>query len=117
MTSKTLERVVARQLIDYLNAAYLPPDVQSAYRAHHKTETAVLKVLAHILRAVDSGDLAAHAMLDLSAAFDTVDHEILFSHLKKSHSLGDVFTICSSLTSAGDSRLFLAEDLNQHRPC
>ena len=52
--SKTLERVVARQLIDYLNAAELLPDVQSAYRAHHSTETAVLKVLSDILRAVDS---------------------------------------------------------------
>ena len=86
--SKTLERVVARQLIDYLNAAELLPDVQSAYRAHHSTETAVLKVLADILRAVDSGELAALAMLDLSAAFDTVDHETLLTRLKKSYGLG-----------------------------
>jgi len=71
--SKTLERLVARQLLDYLSAAYLLPDVQSAYRPDHSTETAVLEVLGDIFRAVDSGDLAALALLDLSAAFYTVD--------------------------------------------
>jgi len=64
-----LERLVARQLLEYLNAARLLPDLQSAYWAYHSTETAVLKVLADIFRAIDTGDL------DLSAAFDTVDHE------------------------------------------
>jgi len=65
--SKLLERLVARQLLDYLNAAKLLPELQSAYRANHSTETAVLKVLADILRAVDSGDLAALTLLDLSS--------------------------------------------------
>jgi len=41
--SKTLERLVARQLLDYLRAADLLPDLQSAYRANHSTETAVFK--------------------------------------------------------------------------
>ena len=82
--SKTLERLVARQLLDYLYAA----DLQSAYRANHSTETAVLKVLSDILRAVDGGDLAALALLDLSAAFDTVDHETLLHRLKQSYGLG-----------------------------
>ena len=86
--SKTLERLVARQLLDYLSAADLLPDVQSAYRAHHSTETAVLKVLGDILRAVDSGDLAALALLDLSAAFHTVDHVTLLQRLRISYGLG-----------------------------
>ena len=86
--SKTLERLVARQLLDYLYAADLMPDLQSAYRANHSTETAVLKVLSDILRAVDGGDLAALALLDLSAAFDTVDHETLLHRLKQSYGLG-----------------------------
>jgi hypothetical protein len=85
--SKTLERLVARKLLAYLYAADLMPDLQSAYRSHHSTETAVLKVLADILRAVDSGDLAALALLDLSAAFDTVDHQTLLLRLTKSYGL------------------------------
>jgi hypothetical protein len=86
--SKTLERLVARQLLDYLTAANLLPDLQSAYRPHHSTETAVLKVLADILRAVDSGDIAVLALLDLSAAFDTVDHETLLNRLRKTYGIG-----------------------------
>ena len=86
--SKTLERLVARQLLDYLYTADLMPDMQSAYRAHHSTETAVLKVLADILRAVDSGDLAVLVLLDLSAAFDTVDHDTLLRRLRRSYGLG-----------------------------
>ena len=87
--SKLLERLVARQLLVYLNAAKLLPELQSAYRANHSTETAVLKVLTDILRAVDSGDLAALTLFDLSAAFDTVDHAILLWRLRESYGLQD----------------------------
>ena len=86
--SKLLERLVARQLIEYLTASGLLPMLQSAYRAHHSTETAVLKVLGDILRAVDSGDLAVLTLLDLSAAFDTVDHDTLLRRLEVSFGLG-----------------------------
>jgi hypothetical protein len=88
--SKLLERLVARQLLDYLNTARLLPDLQSAYRAHHSTETAVTKVLADILLALDAGDLTMLTLLDLSAAFDTVDHEILLRRLETSFGLNGV---------------------------
>ena len=86
--TKMLERLVTHQLLDYLSTADLLPDVQSANRAHHSTETAVLKVLGDILRAVNSGDLAALTLLDLSAAFDTVDHVTLLQRLRISYGLG-----------------------------
>jgi len=85
--SKLLERLVARQLIDYLTASRLLPDLQSAYRAHHSTETAVLKVLSDILLAVDKGDLAVLTLLDLSAAFDTVDHSTILRRLEVSYGI------------------------------
>jgi hypothetical protein len=85
--SKLLERLVARQILDYLRSSNLLPRLQSAYRAHHSTETAVLKVLADILRAVDSGDLALLTLLDLSAAFDTVDHVTLLRRLEESYGI------------------------------
>ncbi len=47
----------------------------------------VLKVLADILRAVDSGDLALLTLLDLSAAFDTVDHVTLLRRLEVSYGI------------------------------
>ena len=64
------------------------PDLQSAYRANYSTETVVLKILADILRAVNVGYLSVLALLDLSAAFDTVDHETLQHRLKQSYGLG-----------------------------
>ena len=70
--SKLLEQLVARQLLDYLNSERLLPELQTArHRAFHSTETAVLKVMADILLALDRGDIAFLALLDLSAAFDT----------------------------------------------
>jgi hypothetical protein len=85
--SKLLERLVAQQLLNYLNISKLLPELQSAYRARHSTETAVLKVLMDILRSVDAGDLAALTLLDLSAAFDTVDHITLLRRLDISYGI------------------------------
>jgi len=48
----------------------------------------VLKVLADILHAVDRGDLAILTLLDLSAAFDTVDHAACLHRLRTSYGLG-----------------------------
>ena len=83
--SKLLERLVAKQQVEYLSSSGLLPALQSAYRAHHSTETAVLKVLSDILKAIDAGNLAVLAILDLSAAFDTVDHATLLQRLKTSY--------------------------------
>jgi hypothetical protein len=87
VVSKMLERLVSKQLVDYLKKNGLLPDLQSAYKAHNSTETAVLKVLSDILLALDSGDVGVLMMLDLSAAFDSVDHATLLSRLKLSYGL------------------------------
>ena len=57
--------IVSSQLVKYLKGNDLLPDLQSAYRAMHSTETAVLKVLADILLALDSGELAMLTLLCL----------------------------------------------------
>lgn len=89
--SKLLERVVLRQLLHYLNQNDLLPPLQSGFRPGHSTETAVLHVFSDILAAVDRGDFAALVLLDLSAAFDTVDHGILLERLQRSFGIdGDV---------------------------
>jgi len=74
---KLLERIVSKQLVAYLNLHGLIPRLQSGYRSGHSTETALLKVSGDILRILDSGDLATLALLDLSAAFDNVDHDVM----------------------------------------
>jgi Reverse transcriptase (RNA-dependent DNA polymerase) len=74
--------------------------VQSAYRPHHSTETALLKVVNDLLISIDNGDAAVLALLDQSAAFDTIDHSILLNRLNAcfgvSGSVLSWFTSCLS---------------------
>ena len=79
--SKITEKVVLKQLLLYLNSHDLISHSQSAYRAAHSTETALLKVTNDILSALDGGDVSVLTLLDLSAAFDTIDHVTLLSRL------------------------------------
>ena len=87
LTTRGVYPPLTQQLLAYLNKSGLLPQLQSAYRAGHLTETAVLKVLSDILLAIDAGDLSALVLLDLSAAFETVDHDILLQRLKTSFGL------------------------------
>ena len=64
--------------------------LQSAYRRHHSTETALLKVLSDALTAADNQKVTLLALLDLSAAFDCVDHDILLSRMQFVFGLGGV---------------------------
>jgi len=64
--------------------------MQSAYRRFHSTETAVTKVVNNLLLAADSGQMSALCLLDLTAAFDTVDHELLISRLERQFGLRGV---------------------------
>ncbi len=61
---------------------------KSGFKSLHSTETALVRVLNDILMTTDSGASAVLVMLDLSYAFDTVDHEILISHLASHVGLG-----------------------------
>ena len=80
--SKIIERVVAAQVQQHMDDNNLNNPHQSAYRKHHSCETANLKVQNDILRAMDRGFVVIHVMLDLSAAFDTLDHAILLKRLE-----------------------------------
>ena len=95
--SKLLEHVVHRQPAGYLNSNKLLPEFQSAYRHGHSTETVVLKVFSDIVDTIDLAKLALLSLLDLSAAFDTVDHSILEKRLSKS--FGIVGTALAWITS------------------
>ena len=75
--SKILEKVVLTQLRNQLSSNNLLEICQSAYRKDHSTETAVLSVLDGLLVSADERLVSLVALLDLSAAFDTLDHTIL----------------------------------------
>jgi len=64
------------------------PLLQSAYRRHHSTKTALLKILSDALIAADDKKVTLLALLELSAAFNCVDYEILLSKLQCKFGLG-----------------------------
>ena len=77
-TSKLCERVVTMQVNDHLNANGLVDIFQTAYKVGHSTELALkLRVQNDILRSIDDGKGVILLTLDLSAAFDTVNHRKL----------------------------------------
>ena len=80
--SKVTEKAVAAQLIDHINDNEgLLEEFQSADKSHHSTETALVKVPIDILKVIERSVILL--LLDLSAAFDTVDHSILLSRPQK----------------------------------
>ena len=82
-TSKLTEKAVAIQLQTHVLENGLFPEMQSAYREHHSTETALLKVKNDILMNMDMGHVTLLVLLDLSAAFDT--WTMMFSLIDFSH--------------------------------
>ena len=86
--SKILERAASIQTINYLLKNDLLGKFQSAYRRFHSTETAMSCVTNNILREIDSGNEVVPLMLDLSAAFDTIDHVLLLERIQHRYGIG-----------------------------
>ena len=71
----------------FLESNRLMPKTQSAYRKYHSTETMVTRVYNDLLLAADRGQVSALCLLDLTAAFDTVDQKLLFLRLERQFGL------------------------------
>ena len=81
--SKLMERIVYDQLNAFLVSNDITDIFQSGFRSNHSTETALLKVINDLRINADSNKMSVLTLLDLSAAFDTIDHDILIDRLEK----------------------------------
>jgi hypothetical protein len=88
-SAKIIEKCAATQFVEHLSEHQLMDPMQSAYRACHSTETALIKVQADILTEIDAKRVVLLALLDLSAAFDTIEHNILINRLEKRFSVSN----------------------------
>ena len=111
--SKLVETVVAKQLQRYLFNNDLFPILQSAYRPNHSTETALLKVTNDILLNMNDQRVTLLLLLDLSAAFDTVDHDTLLHRLQFTFGVtGKVLSWFSSYLSGRSQQIAINDTLS-----
>ena len=80
--SKVLERAMFQQLVNYMDNNKIFNPSHHAYRSFHSTTTAMLQMYTTWLEALEEGDMAGVCMINMSAAFDVVDTELLLQKLK-----------------------------------
>lgn len=99
--SKILEKCVHIQLVDYITKNKLFAPFQSGYRKNHSCETAVIKIHNDILLHIDKKTHVILMLLDLSAAFDTINHQLLLKRLHRTYKLqGNVISWIESYLSS-----------------
>ena len=81
VVSKLIEKIVLDQLNDHLKTNELHCPVQSGYRPNHSCETLLVRMTDDIFKEVHRDNIVIVVLLDLSAAFDTIDHSILLKKL------------------------------------
>ena len=82
--SKLIERIASKQVIYHFNQHSLLPVSQSGYRRYHSTETALIDVSSKLFASMDAQNVSLLCLLDMSSAFDCVDHALLLKKLKLS---------------------------------
>ena len=80
--SKVLERVIFKQVVEYVEKNSLLHPSHHGSRAHHSTSTAVIEMYDGWVESLENDEMAGVMMLDLSAAFDLVDHQLLLQKLE-----------------------------------
>ena len=111
--SKLTERIVHTRLNTYLSANDLHVPSQYGYKRHHSCETFLLKLIDDILVTIDGKLGVVVLIIDLSAAFDTVDHSVLLNILKvKFHITGHALSWLKSFLSGRTQRVKIGDFLS-----
>ena len=114
---KVIEGAVIKQYIDHLTKNKLSDDNQSAYKKFHSTETLLTKIHNDIMMNLSDGDVTMLVLLDLSAAFDTIDHGILLQRLQNRYGLqGSALTWFKSYISNRSQSVVINDKISDQIP-
>ena len=97
--SKVIEKLVCKQMIEYLKDTNYFDSLQSAYKQSHSTITALLNVTDDIYEALENSELVFLVLLDYSKAFDCANHKLILAKLKAAGFGGDSLSWVSSYLS------------------
>src|SRR5437899_1831577 len=115
--SKILERIIHNRLNHHLTSFPSLSPFQSAYRKFHSAETALLRIYNDLLVSISQHKLSALVLLDLSAAFDTIDHNILLSRLTSNFGIsGSAFSLITSYLSNRSQSVSIQSHLSHSAP-
>lgn len=116
-SSKIIERAVSSQLKMQCSRNGINMYFQSAYKVNHSTETALMRVQNDLLKAVDSQGGAVLVLLDLSAAFDTIDHQVLLRTLQEQIGIdGSALSWFRSYLTDRQQSVKIGDSLSTNRP-
>jgi exonuclease III len=114
--SKLIERCVATRITDHLEAGGHFDPYQSAYRGYHSCETAITYVLDNVYSATDRREVTFLILLDLTAAFDTVDHAILISKLESVGIVGHALHWIKTYLSGRSQSVVIGDSISSPLP-
>ena len=116
LLSKYIERAMLEQLVPFLEQVEAISKYQSAYRKFHSTETALCKIHDDLVQSVCLGKVSVLIFLDLSAAFDTVDHQILLNDFNNYCIEGAAFRLLESYLLNRTQSVVIGESISEPEP-
>ena len=113
---KVIERAALQQIVQHCERNGLLPKFQSAYRKGFSCETMLIKLADLILNHMETGRISAVVLMDLSAAFDTVNHTILLETFEKFYGItGEVLSWIKSFLSGRSFRVNVNTKMSEEK--
>ena len=115
--SKVLEKVMFDQMYRYFSGNNILVDNLHGYRSHRSTQTALTTMYDRWVRAAEKGNITGVLLLDLSAAFDLVDHELLLKKLKIYGAQKDLLDMIASYLGGRSQAVWIDHVLSDFLYC
>ena len=114
--SKIIENVILDQLMRYMDDTGTLPDNQSAFRQLYSVETTLCSIINDLIIQMDEGNCSLLILLDLSAAFDTVVHSMLFSDLQKIGIVGNALDLLKDCVLGREYQVIVGNSSSTVKP-